>query len=86
MLCLGAYQSALASEIGFWAAICFMVRPVTENVVKDGRWSNPGERLAPGEGAIFFNPTSDYKSFSFVGQVLTGNLSLPVPSGFSIRS
>ena len=40
----------------------------------------------PGEGAIFFNPTSDYKSVSFAGEVLQGHLSVPVPGGFSIRS
>jgi hypothetical protein len=59
---------------------------LAENGIKDGQWTNTSERLLPGEGAIFFNPTLDYKSVSFVGQVLTGNLSLPIPAGFSIRS
>lgn len=59
---------------------------LTENGVKEGKWSHPAERLAPGEGAIFFNPTSDYKSVSFVGEVLLGNLAVPIPAGFSIRS
>lgn len=59
---------------------------LSENAIKGGKWSNPTERLLPGEGAIFFNPTSDYKSASFVGEVLQGQLSQPVPSGFSIRS
>jgi hypothetical protein len=59
---------------------------LTENEVKDGKWANPLEKLAPGEGAIFFNPTSDYKSGSFVGEVLLGHLSAPIPSGFSVRS
>jgi hypothetical protein len=57
-----------------------------ENVVKNGKWTNSSEKLMPGEGAIFFNPTSDYKSHSFVGEVLQGNLSVPIPPGFSIRS
>jgi len=57
-----------------------------ENAVKHGKWTNPGERLPPGEGAIFYNPTSDYKSLSFCGEVMQGNLSVPIPSGFSIRS
>ena len=57
-----------------------------KNEVKDGRWVNGSEKLMPGEGAIFFNPTQDYKSHSFVGEVLQGSLSTPIPSGFSIRS
>lgn len=59
---------------------------LTENGVKSGRWTNPHEKLSPGEGAIFFNPTSDYKSASFTGQVVQGHLSVPIPAGFSIRS
>ena len=57
-----------------------------ENEVKNGRWSNSSERLEPGEGAIFFNPTQDYKLHSFVGNVLEGKQLLPIPPGFSIRS
>ena len=37
-------------------------------------------------GAIFFNPTSDFKSINFVGEVLQGELLLPIASGFSIHS
>ena len=59
---------------------------LAENSVKNGKWTNPSEKLMPGEGAIFFNPTQDYKSHSFVGDVVQGNLSIPIPPGFSIRS
>ena len=59
---------------------------LAENAVVRGKWSNPSERLLPGEGAIFFNPTSDYKTHSFVGDVLHGQPSIPIPSGFSMRS
>jgi hypothetical protein len=59
---------------------------LTENAVKFGKWTNPSEILMPGEGAIFYNPTSDYKSVSFVGEVMQGNLSIPIPGGFSVRS
>ncbi|HWQ92379.1 MAG TPA: hypothetical protein VN673_11955 [Clostridia bacterium] len=59
---------------------------LTENTLQFGKWTNPSERLHPGEGAIFFNPTSDYKSLSFFGEVMQGNLSVPIPSGFSVRS
>jgi hypothetical protein len=57
-----------------------------ENAIKRDAWGNPTEKLMPGEGAIFFNPTSDYKSANFVGEVMQGQLSVPVPSGFSVRS
>jgi hypothetical protein len=57
-----------------------------ENAIKQGKWLNSSEKMMPGEGAIFFNPTNDYKSVSFVGELMQGNLSIPIPSGFSIRS
>jgi hypothetical protein len=59
---------------------------LAENSVAEGVWSNPAEKLLPGEGAIFFNPTQDYKSLSFTGDVMQGNLSVPIPAGFSIHS
>ena len=59
---------------------------LTENNVQQGKWSNPEEKFEPGEGAIVFNPTSDYKSISFVGEVIQGNFSTPIPAGFSVRS
>ena len=57
-----------------------------ENAIKLGKWVNASEKMMPGEGAIFFNPTNDYKSHNFVGELMQGNLSIPIPSGFSIRS
>ena len=59
---------------------------LTENTLKDGQWTNPSQTLAPGEGAIFFNPTEEYKTHSFIGEVAQGALTLPIPSGFSLRS
>lgn len=59
---------------------------LSANEIKRGKWANATETLAPGEGAVFFNPTSDYKTHSFVGTVPLGNLSIPVPAGFSLRS
>ena len=59
---------------------------LTENTVKGGKWINPDETLVPGEGAIFFNPTSDFKNINFIGEVTRGNLLLPIAAGFSIRS
>ncbi|MGD0260987.1 MAG: hypothetical protein ABSD29_14325 [Verrucomicrobiota bacterium] len=59
---------------------------LVENAVKFSQWTNPSERLMPGEGAIFFNPTLDYRSICFTGEVLTKNVSVAVASGFSIRS
>lgn len=59
---------------------------LTNNVVKNGKWSNPSETLSPGEGALVCNPTEEFKVINFVGEVMQGNLLNPVPSGFSIRS
>lgn len=57
-----------------------------ENILRNERWTNSYETLAPGEGAILFNPTQDYKSLNFVGEVMEDEISLPIPAGFSIRS
>ena len=59
---------------------------LVENAVKCGQWTNPSETLIPGEGAIFLNPTSDYRSVCFTGEVVQEDLSIPIPSGFSMRS
>lgn len=59
---------------------------LSDNAVKHGKWTNPSEKLLPGEGGVFFNPTSDYKSLNFVGDVMQGSLSVPIPAGFSVRS
>jgi hypothetical protein len=57
-----------------------------ENCLKDGRWTNPSERIGFGEGAIVFNPSSDYKALTFVGQVKLDGSSIPIPAGFSIQT
>jgi hypothetical protein len=59
---------------------------LTKNVFDGNQWSNPSETLLPGEGAIIFNPSSAFKTLSMVGEVQQGDLSLPIPAGFSIRS
>ncbi|TMP98593.1 MAG: hypothetical protein E6L09_11465 [Verrucomicrobia bacterium] len=59
---------------------------LTENAVENGKWINPDETLAPGEGAIFFNPTTDFKTINFAGEVMQGELLMPIASGFSVRS
>jgi hypothetical protein len=59
---------------------------LTKNVFTGPQWTNPGETLVPGEGAIIFNPSADFKKLSMVGEVQQGDLSLPIPAGFSVRS
>jgi hypothetical protein len=59
---------------------------LNENIFKNGKWTNSYEALTPGEGAILFNPTSDYVPLNFVGEVIEDDFSMPVPAGFSIRS
>ena len=58
---------------------------LVENTLKNGRWLNPTDRLSSGQGAVFLNPTSYYKSFSFVGDVFEGTNSVPIAAGFSLR-
>jgi hypothetical protein len=59
---------------------------LTENSVTSGNWANLNETLSPGEGAIFFNPTSDFRNINFAGEVPQGTLLLPIAAGFSVRS
>ena len=51
-----------------------------------GAWSDAALTLAPGEGAFVTNPTATDKTVTFVGDVMIGALSNPVPAGFSMRS
>jgi len=50
----------------------------------NGGWDQPTLTLNPGEGA-FFNAAAPYTN-TFVGEVMQGNLTNPVPVGYSIRS
>src|SRR5258708_33978987 len=59
---------------------------LAKNEFGNGHWTNPNETLGMGEGAIIFNPTSDYKTLSFVGEVRRGRFSIPVPGGFTVQS
>jgi hypothetical protein len=59
---------------------------LSDNRLQRGRWSRLEEKLAPGDGAIFYKPSNDYKSHSFVGELQQGNLAMPVQAGFSLRS
>jgi len=59
---------------------------LTDNSFADGKWSNPDETLRPGEGAIFRNPTEEFRLLTFAGEVMQGNLLNPIAAGFSIRS
>jgi hypothetical protein len=42
--------------------------------------------VAPGEGFFIFVPGTAQKTLTFVGQVMQGTLSNPLPRGFSIRA
>jgi hypothetical protein len=58
---------------------------LSNNVFKAGKWLKPEDTLTPGEGAIVFNPTNEFKTIHFSGEVLQGKLTNPIPAGFSIR-
>jgi hypothetical protein len=50
-----------------------------------GVWSDPSVTLNPGEGALLCNGESPL-NLTFVGEVLEGNLTNPVPSGANVIS
>jgi hypothetical protein len=57
-----------------------------ENSFSHGQWTDATDRIGLGEGAIVFNPSNDYKTLSFVGEVRMEGVTLPVPAGFSIQT
>jgi hypothetical protein len=52
----------------------------------DEAWDNPNITLAPGEAAWMLNPEAAPVTLTFVGEVMQGNLSNPLPAGFSMKS
>jgi hypothetical protein len=50
------------------------------------QWTDPAMSLAPGDGAFLRIPPGQTAKVTFVGEVLQGNLSNPIPKGFSIKS
>jgi hypothetical protein len=51
-----------------------------------GEWSVPTMSMAPGEGAFIRNPGAEAFTVTFVGEVMQGTLTTPIPAGFSILS
>jgi hypothetical protein len=47
---------------------------------------NSSLSILPGEGVFVFSPAPTDKTLTFVGEVPQGNLSNPIPTGFSIRA
>jgi len=56
------------------------------NALDLGEWGNPAQTLVPGEGAFIRNAGTAPFTVTFVGEVMQGPLSNPIPAGFSIRS
>jgi hypothetical protein len=56
------------------------------NALDLGEWGAPAQTLVPGEGAFILNPTAAPITVTFVGEVMQGSLSNPLPAGFSIKS
>jgi hypothetical protein len=48
--------------------------------------SSANLEVPPGNGLYVFNPTQADLTLTFVGQVMQGNLSNPLPQGFSIKA
>jgi hypothetical protein len=51
-------------------------------------WGGEGatREILPGDGVFFRNPSANAVTITFVGEVMQGNLSNPLPQGFSIKS
>jgi hypothetical protein len=49
-----------------------------------GAWDNPTIPFAPGGGGFYLSGASH--TLTFVGEVMTGSLSNPIPAGFSVVS
>lgn len=58
----------------------------TANVFRSGAWSDPAQTLAPGEGALIFNPASTSFIVPFNGRILDGASANPIPAGWSLRA
>jgi hypothetical protein len=56
------------------------------NVLDLGEWTTPAQTLVPGEGAFILNSTAAAFTVTFVGEVMQGALSNPLPANFSIKS
>jgi hypothetical protein len=51
-----------------------------------GGWDDPSITLDPGEGAFVFLPGDANVTVTFVGEVMEGQLSNPLPAGLSMKS
>jgi len=49
-------------------------------------WADTAQTLVPGEGVFLKLPGTANVTITFVGEVMQGSLSNPLPAGFSIRS
>jgi hypothetical protein len=56
------------------------------NTLDLGEWGLPTQTLLPGEGAFIRNPGTAPFTVTFVGEVMQGSLSNPLPANFSIKS
>jgi hypothetical protein len=58
----------------------------TINTALFGSWGDPAMQLVPGEGVFILNPETTDLTLTFVGEVMQGDLSNNIPSGFSIQA
>jgi len=60
--------------------------PYSTTIFEFGDWSNKTITLVPGEAIFIKVPTGGAFTNTFVGEVMQGSLSNPIPTGFSLRS
>lgn len=51
-----------------------------------GKWNDTVTTLLPGEGVFVKNPATTNVTITFVGEVMQGSLTNPLPAGYSITS
>lgn len=59
--------------------------PTTPDPMAGASWYPEGLTIDPGRGFFIFNPSASAISITFVGDVLEGNLTNTLPTGFSLQ-
>ena len=59
---------------------------LSENHYRQKGWANPGDKLVPGEGALIYNPSQVILTTTFVGDVATQPVRVPIHQGTTMRS
>lgn len=59
---------------------------LSENQFRQKKWSMPADKLVPGDGALIYNPAQTSLTATFVGEVATQAIRVPIHQGTTLRS